>query len=130
MSVRFSNLEVSMDKRSALVTAGGLTVSFVAGIAAVSFDWGLLGASAPSAAAAPTSAGPKTLKPIVKHRTIVVHKKAPSPKPSAATGARTVTLPAPAPTTVAPSTPVAKTSGSPAGAGDDGGDSGEHGGDD
>jgi hypothetical protein len=45
MSVRFSNLEVSMDKRSALVTAGGLTASFVAGIAAVSFDWGLVGSS-------------------------------------------------------------------------------------
>lgn len=118
-----------MDKRSALVTAGGLTASFVAGIAAVSFDWGLVGSSS-ATAAAPTSASPKALKPIVKHRTIVVHKKAPSPKPSAATGARTVTLPAPAPTTVAPSTPVAKTSGSPAGAGDDGADSGEHGGDD
>ena len=116
-----------MDKRSALVTAGGLTASFVAGIAAVSFDWGLLGASAPSAAAAPTSASPKALKPIVKHRTIVVHKKAP-PKPSSPTGvARTVALPAPAPATVAPSTPVAKTSGSPAGGGDDGG---EHGGGD
>ena len=113
-----------MDKRSALVTAGGLTASFVAGIAAVSFDWGLLGASAQSAAATPTSASPRALKPIVKHRTIVVHKKAPTPKRSASTGvARTVTLPAPAPATFAPSTPVAKTSGSPAGGGDD---SGEH----
>lgn len=113
-----------MNKKSALVTAGGLTASFVAGIAAVSFDWGLLGTSA--VAAAPTTAtSPNPQKPIIKHRTIVVHKKAPAPKPSAATGARTVTIPQT--TTVAPPAPVTKTSGSPTGGGDDGADSGQHG---
>ena len=117
-----------MNKKSALVTAGGLTVSFVAGIAAVSFDWGLVGSSAATTASANASASPKALKPIVKHRTIVVHKKAPGPKPSA-TVARTVTLPAPTTVAPAPSYPVTTTGGSPIGGGDDSGDS-EHGGDD
>jgi hypothetical protein len=109
-----------MDKRSALVTAGGLTASFVAGIAAVSFDWGLVGASSATTASS-ASVSPKAQKPIIKHRTIVVHKKAkPSKAPSV--GARTVTVPAPASATTvapAPSHPVTSTGGSPTTGGDD-----------
>lgn len=65
-----------MDKRSALLTAGGLAASFVAGAAAVSFNWGI-GIPQTNTAAAGDLTIP--LKPIVKHRTVVIHKKAPSP---------------------------------------------------
>lgn len=120
-----------MNKKSALVTAGGLAASFVAGVAAVSANWGL-GSPAPAitAAAAAKPAPPKHVKPIVKHRRIVVHKKAPAPKgPSSAppTGSRIVTV---APTTQTQAPPVITTSGSHGGGGDDDhGDVGE-GGDD
>ena len=40
-----------MNKKSALATAGALTASFVAGAAAVSFNWGLGTTAATSAAA-------------------------------------------------------------------------------
>jgi hypothetical protein len=117
-----------MNKKSALVTAGGLAASFVAGIAAVSFNWGM-GTPAPAvtaAAAAPTA--PKHVKPIVRHRRIVVHKKAPAPKgpASSSPGSRTVRVAPPTPTP-----PVVTTSGSHAGGGesDDRGEGGE-GGDD
>ena len=65
-----------MDKRSALLTAGGLAASFVAGAAAVSFNWGIGIPQANTAAAGDLTI---PLKPIVKHRTVVIHKKAPSP---------------------------------------------------
>lgn len=101
-----------MDKRSALVTAGGLAASFVAGIAAVSFDWGLLGSSSSAGVAtvAQSSARPE---PIVKHRTIVVHRKAHTTGTSSPVVTRTTS----------PHTPVATTSGSHSpGQGDDEGD--------
>jgi hypothetical protein len=108
-----------MDKRSALVTAGGLAASFVAGIAAVSFDWGIIGSSpsADVASAAQSSARPE---PIVKHRTIVVHRKAPT-RGASPPVARTTS---PHPVTVAPPAPVAMTSGSHSGQGNDEGDDG------
>ncbi len=92
-----------MNKRSALLTASGLAASFVAGAAAFSVNWGL-GSANGSTVAANQDAG---VKPIVKHRTIVVHRKA----PASAAGARpqTVVLPAPAP---AHSTVVTTTGGS------------------
>jgi hypothetical protein len=101
-----------MDKRSALVTAGGLAASFVAGIAAVSFDWGLLGSGTSAAAPARTHASPTPLKPIVKHRTVVIHKK--SPASSSPAGARTITIPRPAAPGISASqpAPAATTSGS------------------
>ena len=92
-----------MNKRSAVVTAGGLAASFMAGAAAVTFNWGMGTSSASTVAAAPGRVAPaKPLKPIVKHRTIVVHRKA-TPPPSAGSAAtapapRTVVVPAPAPT--------------------------------
>ena len=65
-----------MDKRSALLTAGGLAASFVAGAAAVSFNWGI---GIPQATTAADGGLTIPLKPVVKHRTVVIHKKAPSP---------------------------------------------------
>jgi len=114
-----------MNKKSALVTAGGLAASFVAGVAAVSANWGL-GSPAPAitAAAAAKPAPPKHVKPIVKHRRIVVHKKAPAPKgpASSSPGSRTVTVAPPTPTP-----PVVTTSGSHGGGGesDDRGEGGD-----
>ncbi|HEV8088346.1 MAG TPA: hypothetical protein VGQ50_06715 [Actinomycetota bacterium] len=92
------------NKRSAVLTAGGLAASFMAGAAAVTFHWGMGTSSASTVASAPISVKPsKPLKPIVKHRTIVIHRKAPSPPPAAATppASQTVVIPAPA---VAPTT--------------------------
>lgn len=105
-----------MNKRSAVVTAGGLAASFMAGAAAVTFNWGMGTSSASTVAAAPSRvASPKPLKPIVKHRTIVIHRKA-TPPPSATTGsapaARTVVVPAPAPTSTTTKS-VTTTGGSP-----------------
>jgi hypothetical protein len=77
-----------MDKRSAIATAGGVVASFVAGVAAVSFHWGLGNSTTSAAPASPAAA---RVKPIVKHRTVVVHRRA---KPTDA--GRTVVLPAPA----------------------------------
>jgi hypothetical protein len=65
-----------MDKRSALLTAGGLAASFVAGAAAVSFNWGI---GIPQATTPAVGGLTIPLKPVVKHRTVVIHKKAPSP---------------------------------------------------
>lgn len=63
-----------MNRKSAIATAGGLVASFAAGIAAVSFNWGM-GATTQAAAPSPS---PQKVKPIIKHRTITVHKKAPA----------------------------------------------------
>jgi len=96
------------NKRSAVLTAGGLAASFMAGAAAVMFHWGMGTSSASTVASAPISVKPsKPLKPIVKHRTIVIHRKAPSPPPAAATppASQTVVIPAPA---VAPTTTTSK----------------------
>jgi hypothetical protein len=110
-----------MNKKSALTTAGALTASFVAGAAAVSFNWGLgTPAGVSAATAAPGTATP--VKPIIKHRTIVIHKKSPAPPSAGAPRTVVVSAPAPPPATV----PVATTSGSHAGGG--GGDDGEGGG--
>ena len=91
------------NKRSAVLTAGGLAASFMAGAAAVTFHWGMGTSSASTVAVAPSRvAPPKPLKPIVKHRTIVIHRKATPPPGTTATapaGAQTVVIPAPAPTT-------------------------------
>ena len=102
-----------MNKRSALLTAGGVAGSFIAGAAAVSFHWGM-GTPASTEAAATTPARTH-VKPIVKHRRIVVHKKAPAPHGpgGAPSGSHTVTV---APPTQSP--PVVTTSGSHAGGGE------------
>ena len=110
-----------MKKRSAVVTAGGLAASFMAGAAAVTFNWGMGTSSASTVAAAPGRVAPaKPLKPIVKHRTIVIHRRAPSP-PSVTTApapaGRTVVIPAPAPTSTTPK-PVTTTGGSPIASGE------------
>ena len=106
-----------MNKRSAVLTAGGLATSFMAGAAAVTFNWGMGTSSASTVAAAPGRVEPpKPLKPIVKHRTIVIHRKA-TPPPSATTAsasaARTVLVPSTAPTTSTTSKSVTTTGGSP-----------------
>jgi len=105
-----------MNKKSALVTAGGVAGSFIAGAAAVSFNWGM-GTPAPAGTqAAATTPGRTHVKPIVKHRRIVVHRKASSSTGPATAGSRTVTL---APPTQSP--PAVTTSGSHGGGGE-----GEH----
>lgn len=115
-----------MNKRSAVVTAGGLAASFMAGAAAVTFNWGMGTSSASTVAAATGKAAPsKPLKPIVKHRTIVIHRKAPSPPsattaPAPAPAGRTVVIPTPAPSSTA-SKSVTTTGGSPTASGE-----GEH----
>ncbi len=116
-----------MNKKSAIATAGGLVASFVAGIAAVSFNWGIGTPSAASTAAAPKGTTPTPVKPIIKHRTITVHKKAPTPTGSAgsASAPRTVVLPA-QPVAAAPP-PVTTTSGSTASGGGESDDGGERG---
>jgi hypothetical protein len=90
------------NKRSAVLTAGGLAASFMAGAAAVTFHWGMGTSAASTVSSAPGRTAPtKPLKPIVKHRTIVVHRKAPSPPAATmapAPAAQTVVVPAPAPT--------------------------------
>jgi hypothetical protein len=112
-----------MKKRSAVLTAGGLAASFMAGAAAVTFNWGMGTSSASTVAAAPGRVEPpKPLKPIVKHRTIVIHRKA-TPPPSATTApapapaGRTVVVPAPAPTSTT-SKSVTTTGGSPTASGE------------
>lgn len=108
-----------MNKRSAIATAGGLVASFVAGVAAVSFNWGLGTSSISATSASP--AIPAQVKPIVKHRTITIHKRDPASTPAP----QTVVLPGPGATS---SAPVAVTSGSHVAGG--GEDDGEGGGDD
>ncbi len=98
-----------MNKKSAIATSGGLVASFVAGMAAVSFNWGL-GTPVTSASSA-SPAAPTQVKPIVKHRTITIHKKDPAATPSP----QTVVLPSSGSTSTAP---VATTSGSHAGGGE------------
>ena len=120
-----------MNKKSAIATAGGLVTSFAAGVAAVTFNWGLGSSTAAttSAAAAPSASPAAKVKPIIKHRTITIHKKAPAPKPSASAPAQTITL-ASNPVYSHAVAPVTHTSGSAAGGGEsEGGDRGE-GGDD
>ena len=119
-----------MNKRSALLTASGLTASFAAGAAAFSFNWGLGTSNASTVAAAPAGSTTPKVKPIVKHRTIVVHKKAPSTTGTAGSPSvapQTVVVPAPAPVVapaVAPTPAVTHTSASPtAGGENDAGDS-------
>ncbi len=110
-----------MNKKSAIVTAGGLAASFVAGIAAVSNNWGLGSAKPVVNAVGPPA--PHNVKPIIRHRRIVVHKKAPAPKgPSSSAAPRTVTVPQPVQAT---SPPVVSTSGSHAGGESDGGERGD-----
>jgi hypothetical protein len=106
-----------MNKRSAVLTAGGLAASFMAGAAAVTFNWGMSTSSASTVAAAPGRPEPaKPLKPIVKHRTVVIHRKAPSPLAAAtapAPAGRTIVIPAAAPTSTTTSKSVTTTGGSP-----------------
>ena len=117
-----------MNKKSAIATAGGLVASFVAGIAAVSFNWGIGTPSAASTTSAPTGATTAPVKPIVKHRTITVHKKAPASKTSPSPAAPQTVVMAAQPAAVAPA-PVTTTSGSTAG-GSEGDDGEREGGDD
>ena len=108
-----------MNKRSAVLTAGGLAASFMAGATAVTFNWGM-GSSAASTAAAPGLESPKPVKPIVKHRTIVIHRKATPPlsaTTASASAARTVVIPAPAPTSTTTKS-VTTTGGSPTASGE------------
>jgi hypothetical protein len=107
------------NKRSAVLTAGGLAASFMAGAAAVTFHWGMGTSAASTTVADPGRvAPPKPLKPIVKHRTVVVHRKA-KPSASPATGSapapQTVVVPAPAPTATKS---VTTTGGSPTASGE------------
>ena len=94
-----------MNKKSAIATAGGLVASFAAGVAAVSLNWGIgTGAATSAAATSPVpspSASPKAmkLKPIIRHRTITIHKKPHRSKPS---GSGFVTLAAPSSSSFAP----------------------------
>jgi len=116
-----------MNRRSALLTASGLAASFVAGAAAVSFNWGL-GTSNAATVAASDAPPTQKVKPIVKHRTIVVHRKAPSSTSGVSAAPQTVVLPAPAVAVAPAPAPVTTTSGSPT-AGGERDDSGEGGGD-
>jgi hypothetical protein len=116
-----------MNKKSAIVTAGGLVTSFVAGVAAVSFNWGL-GRSTTTQAAAAVPKKTVPVKPIIKHRTITVHKKSPAPAGAPAQAPRTVFVPPPAAASTTP--PVTSTSGSHGAGGDDGHESGDGGGGD
>lgn len=102
-----------MDKKSAIATAGGLVASFVAGVAAVSFNWGMGTPSTPASSVSPTA--PTQAKPIIKHRTITIHKRDPASTPAP----RTVVLPAPS-TSSSPS--VALTGGSHTAGGEDDGE--------
>jgi len=86
-----------MNKRSAIVTAGGVVASFVAGVVSVSSGLGL-GNTATAATTPTTGPSPARVKPIVKHRRIVVHRKAPTPRATQG-GPQTVVLPAPATST-------------------------------
>jgi uncharacterized membrane protein len=81
--------------------------------AAFSFNWGLGG---PQAATAAVGAPHRKVKPIVKHRTIVIHQKAPATSASAAVP-RTVVLPTSAPALT--TTSVTTTGGSPTATGDE-----------
>jgi hypothetical protein len=79
-----------MNKRSAILTAGGLAASFVAGVAVVSANLGL-GAPATSSTVV-GGATSQSVKPIVKHRLIVIHRRSPG---GASRGSRApVVLPA------------------------------------
>ncbi|MGE5226244.1 MAG: hypothetical protein ACM3OO_05155 [Planctomycetaceae bacterium] len=114
-----------MNKRSALLTAGGLATSFAAGAAAFSVNWGLGTSNASTVAAAtPTKTAAPKVKPIIKHRTVVVHKKAPATPGSAGSPSlapQTVVVPAPAPAVApatAPKPAVTHTSASPTAGGE------------
>jgi hypothetical protein len=111
-----------VNKKSAIVTAGGLAASFVAGAAAVSSGWGLGRSINASALGAGSLVSSAPLKPIVKHRTIVIHRKAPAHVGVSTGQQRIVVLP---PSGQQRSAPVVTTSASPtATAGDDGAESG------
>jgi hypothetical protein len=126
--------EDQMNKRSALFTASGLAASFAAGAAAFSVNWGLGTSNASTVAATtPTQTAAPKVKPIVKHRTVVVHKEAPATpgiagSPSVAP--QTVVVPAPAPAVApaaAPKPVVTHTSASPTAGGEqESGDGGGH----
>jgi hypothetical protein len=113
-----------MNKRSAIVTAGGVVASFVAGVVSVSSGLGL-GNTATAATTPTTGPSPARVKPIVKHRRIVVHKKAPTPKATQG-GPQTIVLPAPATSTA----PISMTSGSHASGGEFENETEHEGGDD
>ena len=71
-----------MNRKSAIATAGGLVASFAAGVAAVTFNWGIANSTAATTSAAtPSPSKTPKVKPIIRHRTITVHKKAPAPDP-------------------------------------------------
>jgi hypothetical protein len=141
-----------MNRKSAIATAGGLVASFAAGVAAVTFNWGLGSpAAATTPVATPSPAKTHKTKPIIRHRTITVHKKAPAPKPVSYSGggsyssynsgssssgsaprSRTITL-ASNPINGVSTPPVTHSGGSSAGGGGGGGggdDDGGEGGDD
>lgn len=115
-----------MNKKSAIVTASGLVTSFVAGVAAVSFNWGLGHSTATQAAAVLPETNPST-KPIIKHRTITIHKKSPTSAATSAQAPRTVVMPG-AGTSM--TSPLTTTSGSHGTGGDDSHESGDGGGGD
>lgn len=125
-----------MNKKSAIATAGGLVASFAAGVAAVTFNWGLADSTAATTStASPSPTKAPKVKPIIRHRTITVHKKAPTPNPVAVSGSsgwsgssgsapRTITL-ASNPVYSHSTPPVSTTGGSSAGGGGHGGGGGE-----
>lgn len=82
-----------MNRRSAIATAGGVVASFVAGMAAVSLNAGGSATTTAAAAARPAASPTARVKPIIKHRTVVVHKKAKAPAVAGSPGA--IVLPAP-----------------------------------
>ena len=119
-----------MNKKSAIATAGGLVTSFAAGVAAVTFNWGIGSSTAATTSAAAVSPSPAAkIKPIIKHRTITIHKKAPAPKPAPAPSSRSITL-ASNPVYSQSTAPVTHSGGSPAGGGEHEGGEGGEGGDD
>ena len=123
-----------MNKKSAIATAGGLVASFAAGVAAVTFNWGIANSTAATTSAAtPSPSKTPKVKPIIRHRTITVHKKAPAPSPvsipsgssgSSGSAPRTITL-ASNPVYSHSTPAVSHTGGSAAGGGGHGGGEGE-----
>ena len=117
-----------MNKKSAIATAGGLVASFAAGVTAVSFNWGLgtpTAASTTTPTVTPSQAA--KVKPIVKHRTIRVHKKPKRPKPVSASPPRTVTYAAAPSSSSHYSNPAAHSSGSHGGGSEGSGSEGSDG---
>ena len=110
-----------MNKRSAILAAGGVVASFVAGAVSVSSG---LGVGNSASATIPTTGPAARVKPIVRHRRIVVHRKAPASGLNGTAG-RTIMLPAPSSTA-----PISMTSGSHASSGETENEADPSGGDD